>query len=228
MQHSVGLAFARPDWVDDDVGHPRRPLQRDGVRGVSCDMSDLPTDGQGRSGDAGALYPRVIVCQCEGGPPAGGGWPVREDVTPAALQEIRVVEIGASLATAWCGRQFALWGADVVVLEPSAGSPLRRRAPHAPGPDGAASLLWTHVAAGKRSLRQDIACPTAADLERLLAGADVLLADRDDPWLADLGVAAEALQASTPGLVAGREITSGRCRKRAHTTEETRLSRARP
>ncbi len=165
-------------------------------------MSDLPTDGQGRSGDAGALYPRVIVCQCEGGPPAGGGWPVREDMTPAALQEIRVVEIGASLATAWCGRQFALWGADVVVLEPSAGSPLRRRAPHAPGPDGAASLLWTHVAAGKRSFRQDIACPTPADLERLLAGADVLLADRDDPWLAELGVAAEALQASTPGLVA--------------------------
>jgi crotonobetainyl-CoA:carnitine CoA-transferase CaiB-like acyl-CoA transferase len=123
-------------------------------------------------------------------------------MTPAALQEIRVVELGASLASAWCGRQFALWGADVVVLEPAQGSPLRRRAPHAPGPDGPASLLWANVAAGKRAIRQDVACPTLSDLQSLLAGADVLVADRADPWLAHLGAATVALQAATPRLVA--------------------------
>jgi crotonobetainyl-CoA:carnitine CoA-transferase CaiB-like acyl-CoA transferase len=123
-----------------------------------------------------------------------------EDVTPAALEEIRVVELGASLATAWCGRQFALWGADVVVLEPMQGSSLRGRAPHAPG-KGGPSLLWTHVAAGKRALRQDVACPTLADLKALLSRADVLLADRDDPWLARQGCNAETLQADAPALV---------------------------
>jgi crotonobetainyl-CoA:carnitine CoA-transferase CaiB-like acyl-CoA transferase len=121
-------------------------------------------------------------------------------MTPAALQEIRVVEIGASLATAWCGRQFALWGADVVVLEPADGSPLRCRAPFAP--DGRTSLLWANVAAGKRAFRGANTCPTKADLARLLARADVLLADRDDPWLAALGVRAETLQAAAPGLAA--------------------------
>jgi crotonobetainyl-CoA:carnitine CoA-transferase CaiB-like acyl-CoA transferase len=125
-----------------------------------------------------------------------------EDMTPAALQDIRVVELGTGLATAWCGRQFALWGADVVVLEPAQGSPLRRRAPRAPGPDGPSSLLWTHVAAGKRAIRQDVACPTLGDFLALLSRADVLLADRDDPWLGRLGCATEALQAATPGLVA--------------------------
>ena len=40
---------------------------------------------------------------------------------PQALAGLKVVEIGSGLPNAWCGRPFALWGADVVVLEPTAG-----------------------------------------------------------------------------------------------------------
>jgi len=105
------------------------------------------------------------------------------------------------VASAWCGRQFALWGADVVVLEPATGSPLRRRGPFAKPEHGAGSLLWTYVAAGKRSARQDLACPTQADFRALIAGADVLLVDRGHPWLEHLGETPAALQAADPRLV---------------------------
>jgi len=110
-----------------------------------------------------------------------------------------VVELGESLAAAWCVRQFALWGADVIALEPAEGSPIRRRAPHAAN---GASLLWEYVAGAKRSLRQDVACPTRGDLEDLAKSADVLIVDRGHPWLFRLGVSAQALQEAAPGLVA--------------------------
>ena len=78
----------------------------------------------------------------------------------AALGGLRVLEVGASLAAAYCGRQFALWGADVVVVEGEGGSPLRRRA----------SLLWDYVAMGKRSAG-------AAGLTERLQHTDVLITD---------------------------------------------------
>jgi crotonobetainyl-CoA:carnitine CoA-transferase CaiB-like acyl-CoA transferase len=56
------------------------------------------------------------------------------------LSGVRVVELGESIPAAYCGRQFARWGAGVVVLEGPEGSPLRRRAPFAGEP--AVSLLW--------------------------------------------------------------------------------------
>jgi crotonobetainyl-CoA:carnitine CoA-transferase CaiB-like acyl-CoA transferase len=81
-----------------------------------------------------------------------------------------VVELGDGLPAAWCGRQFALWGADVVVLEPDGGSPIRRRRPLARVGDREISLLWETVAAGKRSSPRN-----AETLELQLQGADLLL-----------------------------------------------------
>jgi crotonobetainyl-CoA:carnitine CoA-transferase CaiB-like acyl-CoA transferase len=79
----------------------------------------------------------------------------------AALGGLRVLEVGESLAVAYCGRQFALWGAEVVVVEGEGGSPLRRRA----------SLLWDYVAMGKRSVA------ASADLSEDLQRTDVLITD---------------------------------------------------
>lgn len=89
-----------------------------------------------------------------------------------ALNDVRVVELGDSLPVAWCGRQFALWGADVVTLEPEGGSTIRRRRPLADAAEGPISLLWETVAAGKVSARRG-----ATDLVDLLSRTDVLLLD---------------------------------------------------
>ena len=88
-----------------------------------------------------------------------------------ALKGLRVLEIGEGLPTAYCGRQFALWGADVAVIEGPAGSPLRRSAPRV----GGQSLTWEYVAAGKRSV-----AVAADDLFNLASRADVLILDRYD------------------------------------------------
>jgi len=118
-------------------------------------------------------------------------------MTPGPLSHLRVVELGQTVATAYCGRQFAAWGADVVVVEPAAGSPLRRLPPFAPGRDGTpVSLLWTNVAANKRAVRLD----EGSSLATLIGQADVLLLDGGADALAAHGVSLPALLAERPSL----------------------------
>jgi crotonobetainyl-CoA:carnitine CoA-transferase CaiB-like acyl-CoA transferase len=125
----------------------------------------------------------------------------REATTKPALDGIRVVELAESLAGAYCGRQFALWGADVLALEPAEGSPLRRRGPRVERPEGPVSLLWEYVAAAKRSASLGSACPSFGALTALAGKADVLIVDRRHPWLARIGASAEALHRALPGLI---------------------------
>jgi len=118
-------------------------------------------------------------------------------LTPGPLSHLRVLELGQTVATAYCGRQFAAWGGDVVVVEPAAGSPLRLLPPFAPGRDGApVSLLWTNVAANKRAVRLD----EGASLASLISQADVLLSDGGPDALAEYGVSLPALMAERPSL----------------------------
>ncbi len=94
---------------------------------------------------------------------------------------MRVLEISAGIAGAYCARLFATAGADVAVAEPPGGSPLRRRPPFLPfvpdvdgQPRGA---LWEYLAAGKRSVVAD-----DERLDELVSWADLVIADHDgDP-----------------------------------------------
>jgi crotonobetainyl-CoA:carnitine CoA-transferase CaiB-like acyl-CoA transferase len=116
----------------------------------------------------------------------------------APLKGIRVVELANGVAAAYCARQFAQWGADVVVLEPEGGSPLRTMHPRASARDGSEpSLLWTNIAANKRTL--DLAALSAADADALLAAADVFVTDYRDAALAKIG-ALETIAKRHPAL----------------------------
>ena len=115
-------------------------------------------------------------------------------MTAQALQSIRVVELAREVPAAWCGRQFAQWGAEVVVLEPPGGSPLRKCAPVVNG----TSLLWTYTAAGKRSA----AVPNDREgLLDLLSRADVFVTDASDRELASYGMTLAEVHTALPGLV---------------------------
>jgi crotonobetainyl-CoA:carnitine CoA-transferase CaiB-like acyl-CoA transferase len=125
----------------------------------------------------------------------------RSEPYAGSLRGLRVVELVQGVAGAYCGRQFAAWGADVVMLEPEGGSPLRTCAPLAPGASGERhSLLWTYVAANKRSLALETLGED--DLEQLLAKADVFITDLDVEALAAMGLSVTTLAQRFPHLCA--------------------------
>ncbi len=114
-------------------------------------------------------------------------------MTVDALAELRVVDLSRGVGGAYASKLFADAGADVVIVEPPAGSPLRWVSDHgtlpADGPDGA---LFRFLAAGKRSLVGELGDPT---VDELIAGADVVIEDFP------AGVAEAAGLLDRPGLV---------------------------
>jgi len=98
-----------------------------------------------------------------------------------ALVGHRVVVCGGGLATGFAAKLAADLGADVILLEPGSGSPLRSRPPLGPTGSG---LWFAHLAAGWRSVRVDRVDDPI--LPGLLADTDVLLVDDDHPLATSL------------------------------------------
>ncbi len=86
------------------------------------------------------------------------------------LQGIRVVERAAGVAAAAAGRLLSAMGAEVVLAEDPAGTPLRREPPFI---GHGISALFAYLAAGKRSVIVD----GPETLHRLAEGADILIDD---------------------------------------------------
>ena len=78
---------------------------------------------------------------------------------PHPLSGIRVVEIGDRIAAAYCGKLLRDAGADVIVVEPEGGSPLRR-----------SGHFFDYLAGGKRSV-----VATAGQAQRVAAAADIVV-----------------------------------------------------
>lgn len=112
-----------------------------------------------------------------------------------ALTGLRVVERAAGPAAAYAGRLFAVCGADVVMAEPSGGTPLRREAPFA-GESGI-STLFAYLAAGKKS----VICESTATLDTLLSGADVLFDDTPVAQRITLGLDPDRIATKFPNLI---------------------------
>lgn len=92
------------------------------------------------------------------------------------LAGCRVLERSRTVAAAYAGRLLAVMGANVVMIEPPNGSPLRAAPPLVDGAGN--SALFAFLALGKRSRVCDLTC--AADqraLELELDHADILIDD---------------------------------------------------
>jgi len=88
-----------------------------------------------------------------------------------ALERLRVLDLTDGIAGQYCGRLFADFGADVVLVEPPEGSATRRTLPLTEtraAPEN--SLLFWHLNGGKRAT-------ASADWQALAAEADVILVD---------------------------------------------------
>ena len=126
------------------------------------------------------------------------------DFAPSRLlSPYRVLDLTDETALL-AGRILADLGADVVQIEPTAGSSARRVPPLAaddvPEPDR--SLYWSAYAANKRGIAIDITHPAGRDLLlRLAATADFLIESAAPGEMARLGLGYEALAGANAALV---------------------------
>lgn len=119
-----------------------------------------------------------------------------------ALAGLRVLELSSDRC-AFAGKLLADMGADVVLVEPPGGDPMRGHPPFAgdvAGPER--SLAFWHYHTSKRGIRLDLGRPAGAELfRRLVAGADLVLEAEPPRRLGELGLAPEDLCAAHPALI---------------------------
>lgn len=115
----------------------------------------------------------------------------------ALLRGIRVVELARGIPVAYCGRQFAAWGAEVVRLETGDGSPLDQDAVAATPEGGHRRLQWEYLMADKALL------PGAGRdrVRQLIEQADVLITDWRLEELDRAGLDVGGLRAANRSLV---------------------------
>ncbi len=111
----------------------------------------------------------------------------------SALSKIRVVDLSAGIAGAYCTKLMADAGADVIKVEDSAGDPLRHRSATGADLGGSDSALFQFLHFSKRSV---VAEHGSSELTELIASADLVVesADRDD-------IDPERMGEKHPGLV---------------------------
>ncbi len=123
----------------------------------------------------------------------------KPSTTAAALQGVRVVEMGQLIAGPFCGKTLGEFGADVVKIEaPGSGDPLRNWRMLKDG----TSVWWQVQSRNKRSVALDLRQKEGQDIARkLIAEADVLIENFRPGTLEAWGMGWEELSALNPGLV---------------------------
>jgi benzylsuccinate CoA-transferase BbsE subunit len=119
------------------------------------------------------------------------------------LSDLRVIEV-CDEPGQYAGKLLADLGADVVKVEPPAGSSARRVGPFVkdiPGPNRSLNF-WYHNT-NKRSVVLDVegSEEARATFRRLVASADLVIEDRAPGVLAALGLGAEALRSGHEALI---------------------------
>ncbi|MBU0749381.1 MAG: CoA transferase [Gammaproteobacteria bacterium] len=127
--------------------------------------------------------------------------------SPAALQGVRVIEMGQLIAGPFCGKTLGEFGADVIKIEApadpsrpgaSGGDPLRNWRLIKEG----TSVWWQVQSRNKRSVALDLRQKEGQAIARqLIAEADVLVENFRPGTLEGWGMSPEELHALNPGLV---------------------------
>src|SRR3990172_4466481 len=93
------------------------------------------------------------------------------------LDGVRVIELSTDVAGAFAGRLLAAYGADVIVVGPPGGHPLRHLPPWPDAqPDPEVSVLFAYLGAGKRSVVIDLGTADGVErVRRLIDGAEIVI-----------------------------------------------------
>jgi len=133
------------------------------------------------------------------------------DPLPGALEGVRVVELSHERCC-FAGKLLADMGADVIVVEPPTGSPMRGYEPFAQDdPDPERSLYWWHYNTSKRGATLDLETARGRELFRqLCATADMLIEAEDPGRMARLGLDYPDLARTRPELIVASITPYGR------------------
>ncbi len=119
----------------------------------------------------------------------------------APLTGLRAAVHASGVAAAYAGRMLGGMGADVILIEPPQGSPLRREPPFLPG-EGRISALFAYLAAGASSTTCDLQTEDGRSaLTALLSQCDIFIDDTPLASREPLGLDEAAMAARHPGLV---------------------------
>jgi benzylsuccinate CoA-transferase BbsE subunit len=123
-------------------------------------------------------------------------------MSDAALAELRVLDLSGPMGN-YCGKMFAELGADVVLVEPPDGTPLRHEPPFAddePGPERSLAFFANNTS--KRSVRLDLEQePGQAAFRDLAERAHLVIETAPPGWLSDRGIGYDDLRLRNPALV---------------------------
>lgn len=97
---------------------------------------------------------------------------------PGALEGLRVLDWSTSVSGAWCSRQLADLGADVIAVEPPGGHPVRQLAPV---DDEGRGIPGQLLFANKRTVTLDRDTAEGQSLARRLAAAVDVIVSSDTP-----------------------------------------------
>jgi len=120
-------------------------------------------------------------------------------LTPGALEGLRVVEMGQLIAGPFATKTLGDFGAEVIKIEPpGTGDPLRNWRLLQDG----TSVWWQVQSRNKRSIALDLRNPEGQDIARqLIAQADVLVENFRPGTLEGWGMDYDTLSKDNPGLV---------------------------
>lgn len=123
---------------------------------------------------------------------------------PGVLEGIRVLDFGRYIAGPFCGCMLGELGADVIRIEKVDGSEDRFTTPVGVGPDGegAVGAGYLHLNRNKRGIALDPMKPDGRDLvKRLVATADVVIANSPVDTLKSMGIDFDSLKAIKPDII---------------------------
>lgn len=123
---------------------------------------------------------------------------------PAALDGIRVIEIGTFISAPFAATLLADFGAEVVKIElPEGGDPMRTLGEYPPGGDS--SYWWSAMGRNKRSLALDVRTPEGLEiLGKLLSQAHVLVENFRPGTLDRWGATRAWMRERRPDLIVAR------------------------
>lgn len=123
------------------------------------------------------------------------------------LGGIRVLDFGRFIAAPWCGAILSDMGADVIRIEKREGGEDRWVQPVAAGGEGATFLQCNR---NKRSLTLDTTTDQGREIQqRLVATADIVLANMPDKAMKANGLDYAALAAVKPDIILGKVTAFG-------------------
>ena len=136
------------------------------------------------------------------------------------LKGLRIVELGTDVASAFAGRLSAIYGADVIIIEPKEGHAIRHLPPWTDDAhDPNSSVLFGYLGTAKRSMEIDFDNPSSIEsLRKLILTSDAVIDGYTPDWLAAHNLDLEALLKEKDSLVVCHITPYGQTGPKRHWT----------